>query len=260
MKINRKSLGGHLMTLPRQILRVMTTSSVFRERSHHSLNQFQRVMKLTMLLMTFCLLQVSALTKAQVFLTAKGEPLQKVLKSVSRQSGYDFVFDLKLMEKAKAVNISLSNASLEEALRSCFLNQDFTYTSEDMAVIVKEKTIFDKVTNYFDGIDVVGVVLDENGQPMAGVLVKVKGTNRVTVTGPSGHYYIATERDNQMLIFSYVGYKTSEIMAKAKLDITMVLDPAKLDEVLVIGYGTTTRRLSTGSQVGITAKDIEKPP
>lgn len=220
-----------------------------------------RAMRLASILLFITMMQVSAASVAQkISMHRQNAEIKDVLREIRAQSGYDFVFDMKLMEKAKTVTVSLNNASLEEALRICFANQDLSYSIEDMTVIIREKTILDKLKNYFADMDVSGTVLDENGLPMPGVGVKVKGTNRATVTGQTGSYYISTDEKNPILIFSYIGYKTTELMAKTKLDVTMVLDPAKLDEVLVIGYGTTTRRLSTGAQVGITAKDIEKQP
>lgn len=220
-----------------------------------------RAMRLVTILLITTMMQVSAASVAQrISMKAQNAELKDVFKAIRAQSGYDFVFDLKLMEKAKTVTISLSDASLEEALKRCFANQDFTYAIADKTVIVREKTFIDDIKNYFADIEVIGTVLDENGQPMPGVGVKVKGTNKTTVTGLSGRYYIRTNDSNPILIFSYVGYKTKEVAAKANLDVTMSLDPAKLDEVMVIGYGTTTRRLSTGSQAGISAKDIEKQP
>lgn len=220
-----------------------------------------RAMRLVTILLFTTMMQVSASSVAQrISMNKQNAELRDVFKTIRAQSGYDFVFDLKLMEKAKTVTIALDNASLEEALKRCFANQDFTYTIEDKTVIVRKKTFIDDVKGYFADIEVIGTVLDENGLPMPGVSIKVKGTNKTTVTGLSGRYYIRTDDNNTILIFSYIGYKTKEVAAKANLDVTMALDPAKLDEVMVIGYGTTTRRLSTGSQAGISAKDIEKQP
>ncbi|RZK20661.1 MAG: SusC/RagA family TonB-linked outer membrane protein, partial [Flavobacterium sp.] len=138
--------------------------------------------------------------------------------------------------------------------------KDGLMTVSDVRKIIQEKSFLDKVTGYFDNIVVNGVVVDEKGEPLPGVVIKVKGTTRSTVSGNNGRFYISATDENPTLIFSYIGYKTIEITAVTTLTVNMILDPAKLDEVLVMGYGTTTRRLSTGSQSGITAKDIEKQP
>jgi len=220
-----------------------------------------RAMRLITILLFGVMMQVTAASVAQkITISERNADLRSIFKSIRAQSGYDFVFDMKLMETAKPVSLNVTEASLAETLKRCFANQAFTYTIEDKTVIIKEKSFLDDVASYFQDIEVIGTVLDENGQPMPGVNVKVKGSNKSTTTGLSGRYYIRTDDKNPILVFSYVGYKTKEVVAEAKLDVSMALDPAKLDEVMVIGYGTTTRRLSTGSQAGITAKDIENQP
>lgn len=220
-----------------------------------------RAMRLVTILLFGMMMQVTAASVAQkITINERNADLQSIFKSIRAQSGYDFVFDLKLIENAKPVNVNLSEVTLTQALNYCLASQDFTYTIEDKTVIIKEKTFLNKVKGYFLNIEARGTVLDENGQPMPGVAIKLKGTNKATVTGLSGRFYFNIEERNAILVFSYVGYKTKEVSAGTEMSVSMTLDPAKLDEVMVIGYGTTTRRLSTGSQTGISAKDIEKQP
>ncbi len=221
----------------------------------------RRTMRLITILMFGVMMQVSASSSAQkITLSRRDATLESVFQSLREQSGYDFVFNMKLMAKAKPVTIDLKEVSLSEALRICFANQIFTYSISDKTIIVEERSLADKILDYFQDIDVVGTVFDERGAPLPGAMVKIKGTNKVVITDPKGHYFLRASDENSILIFSYIGYKTREVSVKPKLDVTMELDPAKLDEVMVIGYGTTTRRLSTGSQVGISAKDLEKQP
>lgn len=220
------------------------------------------VMKLTMIILIAGFLQVSLGASGQrVTLKERNTSIEKILKKITVQTGYDIIYNSEIFDAASPLDISVENASLKVVMDRCLRGLPLTYviSNKDIVIREKEKTIFDDLKHYFGEIDVIGVVLNENGLPMPGVVVKVKGTNKLAVTGESGRYYLHTD-DNQILIFSYLGYKTTELKAKAQLDVNMTLDPAKLDEVLVIGYGTTTRRLSTGAQVGITAKDIEKQP
>lgn len=218
-------------------------------------------MRVTAFLLLAALMQVSATTLAQrVTINQKNANLTDVFKTIRIQTGYDFIYDQDLVSKSAPVNINVSNTLLNEVLERCLANQSLTYTIKDKTVIIQEKSFLEKVTGYFDNITVTGTVLDERGQPFPGVVVKVKGTNRTTVSGNNGKFYIAATDENPTLILTYIGYKTIEVTATTTLSVSMVLDPAKLDEVLVIGYGTTTRRLSTGSQAGISAKDISDQP
>jgi TonB-linked SusC/RagA family outer membrane protein len=235
------------------------TTQTDRPRGH--VQSILRVMRIITILLFGAMMQVTAASKAQkITLNESNADIRSVFQSIRAQSGYDFVFDRKLMELAKPVSVKMTNASLSEALKKCFSNQVFAYTIEDKTIIIRERNFLDDLSSYFAPIDVMGLVTDENGQPLPGVIVKVKGANKTTYTGTNGRFYIQTDDENQVLLLSYVGYKTKEVIAASKIEVKMELDPAKLDEVQVIGYGTTTRRTNTGSQVGIKAEDISKQP
>lgn len=219
------------------------------------------IMRVTTFLLLAIMMQVSATTLAQrVTINQKNANLTDVFKTIRIQTGYDFIYDQDLISKSAPININVNNAELSEVLKRCLANQALSFIIEDKTVIIKESGFLDKVKSYFDNITVTGLVLDERGQPFPGVSIKVKGTTRSTASGNGGKFYIAASDENPTLVLSYLGYKTIEVTATSTLTVTMILDPAKLDEVMVIGYGTTTRRLNTGSQAGISAKDLENQP
>ncbi|MCD0488096.1 TonB-dependent receptor [Pedobacter sp. MC2016-14] len=225
------------------------------------IRQIYRVMRITTIFMFGIMMQVAASSSAQkISINKRNADLESVFKSIREQSGYDFVFDLKVMETAKPVTVNLRDVSVSEVLDVCFANQMLTYAIEDKTVMVSKKSFVGKILNYFQSIDVSGKVLDESGNPLPGVSIRVKGTDKVILSRANGGFYLNVENENAILVFSFVGYKTKELNARAKMEFRMETDPAKLDEVMVIGYGTTTKRVSTGSQTGITAKDIERQP
>ncbi|WP_442591265.1 SusC/RagA family TonB-linked outer membrane protein [Pedobacter sp. AW31-3R] len=218
-------------------------------------------MRITTFLLLAAMMQVSATTLAQqITIHRKNANLTEVFKTIRLQTGYDFVYDQDLISKALPIDINVNNAELHDVLKNCLANQSLTYTIENKTVIIQEKGFLDKVKSLFADIVVNGTVLDENGLPLPGVSIKVKGTNRYTMSGNNGRFYIATTDESPILTISYLGYKTIEVTGTPTLTVNMVPDPAKLDEVQVIGYGTTTRRLNTGSQVGISAKQIADQP
>ena len=102
---------------------------------------------------------------------------------------------------------------------------------------------------------VTGVVSDTTG-PLPGVNVLVKGTSTGTVTDFDGNYQIRANTGD-ILVFSFIGYSTKEVVVSSSiLDVLLEEDTAQLDEVVVIGYGTTTVKDATGSVVSVTAKDF----
>ncbi|OJV71169.1 MAG: hypothetical protein BGO42_04730 [Flavobacterium sp. 40-81] len=109
-------------------------------------------------------------------------------------------------------------------------------------------------------IDVHGIIVDQDLKPLIGATVKVKGTSKNTATNNLGEYLLPDVANNAVLIVSYIGYLTQEVSVKNASKIILSKSESKLDEVQVIAYGTTTKRLNTGSVATVSAKDIEKQP
>ncbi len=109
---------------------------------------------------------------------------------------------------------------------------------------------------YAQAQEVTGNVSDASG-PLPGASVVVKGTTTGAQTDFDGNYTINTESD-ATLVFSYIGYSAQEIAVNGQstINVTLVEDAEALEEVIVIGYGTTTIKDATGSVVSVTAKDF----
>ena len=110
-------------------------------------------------------------------------------------------------------------------------------------------------------VTVTGIVSDQMG-PLPGVNVLEKGTQNGTVTGFDGDYVLEVAED-AVLVFSYVGFKTQEIAVSGQttIDVSLKEDAAKLDEVVILGYGKSARKEDlTGSVEAVGIQDIEKSP
>lgn len=105
-------------------------------------------------------------------------------------------------------------------------------------------------------ISVSGTVLDQNGDPLIGCTVQLKGSSVGTVTDLDGHFQIKVPED-KMLVFSFIGYKTKEVKAAKTIKVKMEEDSHMLNEVVAIGYGTMKRSDITGSVVSVKAEDME---
>lgn len=109
------------------------------------------------------------------------------------------------------------------------------------------------------GQTVKGNVVDETGQPMIGVTVKVKGGRAATVTDLDGNFSIQAGPNDQLEL-SYVGYQTATVSAGSAQHITMKPENTDLDEVVVIGFGTVKKRDLTGSVASIRSDAILQTP
>ena len=106
-----------------------------------------------------------------------------------------------------------------------------------------------------------GIVNGENNLPLPGANILVKGTSRGVQTDFNGNYTISASQ-KEVLVYSYVGYTTQEIIVTDKTDInvTLVLNAAELDEILVVGYGKSTKRNLTDNVASVSANDINNIP
>jgi TonB-linked SusC/RagA family outer membrane protein len=111
------------------------------------------------------------------------------------------------------------------------------------------------------GITIKGEVKDQQGLPLPGVSVKVKGSNQGVVTNQTGGYVLSAPAD-ATLVFSFIGYKTIEEVVNNRTAVSIKLsdDNQQLNEVVVVGYGTQTKKDLTTAVVSISSKDIQNQP
>jgi TonB-linked SusC/RagA family outer membrane protein len=209
-------------------------------------------------------MQVSAAGFAQkISMSKKNGSLKTVLRELRSQSGYNFVYTKAQMDNARPVSIDVKNTQFEDVLSQIFDAQPLTYSIDNKTIILidKEKSFIDKLTARFQAIDVSGRVVDENGAPLIGATVSVKGAGESTTTNAKGEFSFAKLDEEAVLQISFMGYLTKEVSANSDLsEIKMVISNSKLDEVQVMGYGVTNRRLSTATIGVLKADDIAKQP
>lgn len=210
-------------------------------------------MRIFMVIMTALLMQVSASTKAQQ-LTLKGAnlSLKQFFNQISKQTGYTVLYKSELINNEKAVTVNLENVALEEALKSILAGRNLEYTIKNKAIFIseKEKSIIDRVVDYFLSIEVTGKIVDENGQPIPGANIKVKGTTNVSSSNADGVFTLKNVEEGATLEITIIGYEPKELKAAKNLgNIRLNLFVGKLDEVNVVstGYQQLPKERATGS-------------
>lgn len=107
-----------------------------------------------------------------------------------------------------------------------------------------------------------GVVLDSDGSPLPGVNIVKKGTSIGTITDLNGKFSLQTNKNNEILVFTYIGFKSTETEVKAGVEANIKLQPldTELNEVVVVGYGSQTKVSVTGSLSSIKSEELLKTP
>ena len=117
------------------------------------------------------------------------------------------------------------------------------------SILISFILVFLLVVPLHSQITVDGTVSDNEGSALIGVNVQVKGTNQGTSTNIEGGYQLPDVDTNSTLVFSYIGYQTTEVpvAGRSTIDVVLATDAALLEEIVVVGYGTQKKVNLTGS-------------
>ncbi len=219
-------------------------------------------MKLMLALLLIACLQVSAKGWSQQRITLKmtEAEIKKVLFAIEKKSDYRFLFSEEAIKGKPRVNVDVVEAPLSEVLDRILMNTGVSYKILGSNLVVL-KEAFSAADIIVADIRVTGKVVSASGEPIQGVSVSVKGSRTGTTTDAAGNYAL-TVPDDAVLVFSSVGYETVEIAVagNSTINATLAESAKKIDEVVVIGYGTAAKRDLTGSITKISGKEVADKP
>lgn len=186
---------------------------------------------------------------ARVSLHIQEGTIHQILEALEKQTDFTFVYSNRLIDTQKKVSVDADQETLEGVLDKLFTNSDVSYLVVNKKIILNRKELH-KAQEEDTRLKVVGVVHDEEGEPLAGVTIQEVGTNNVTITDVNGEYSLYNIAGNaSTLRFSYVGYAAWEVQVdkQTTINITMKTDTQGLEEVVVIGYGSQKRESVIGA-------------
>ena len=218
--------------------------------------RFLRMIKLSCLFlicsMGFSFASHSYAQETVISLNLINQTVADVLDDIEAQTDFQFFYNSKLIDTNRRVSVDVKNVDVFVVLKQIFGNTNVTYKVVDKDVILT-------LASPDQGEHMVtGVVKDQNGELIIGANVVEKGTTNGTVTDVDGRFSINVAPGATLLI-SYIGYKSLEIEVdnRQAYDIVLSEDSEALDEVIVIGYGTTKRKDFTGS---VSSVKLENSP
>lgn len=226
------------------------------------------VMKISAIILLSACLQVSAKGYSQrVTLSERNASLEKVLRYIEKQTGYVFFFDQQLLDQAKKVTVTLKRSSLEHALDAALSDQPFSYTIVGKNIVIRKKERSVAAPWIIDQpapppAEVRGKVTDQEGIPLPGASIAVKGSTTGTVTDANGFFKLDVPAGT-VLVISYIGQKPQEITVKEGQEVlNIVMEPqaSSREEIVVIGYGTAKKTDLTGAISQVKSKEITSFP
>lgn len=187
---------------------------------------------------------------ARLSLDVEEETVADVLKQIEDASDFDFFYNNSHVDLNRRVSVSAKNSDIFSILDEVFKGTGVHYTVLDKKIILSTE-LETPVQGVQQQDNVVkGKIVDVHGEPVIGATIKEAGTNNGTITDLDGKFTIKTQ-PNATLEISFIGYQSQTLKAVTgkELAITLKEDTEMLDEVVVVGYGTTNKQAITGSVV-----------
>ncbi len=223
-------------------------------------NKFFRIMKLMTLFFFVGLMHVFSAVHGQsskITLKMQNKSVANVLEKIEHQSDFKFAYSIELIDMNRKVSVNVNSKSIDETLDIIFKDTDVIHLQQGMHIMLYPKKLGS--LNAQQKV-IVGNITDENGQPLPGVSVLIKGTLGGVTSNFDGNYSISDVPQGTHLIFSYLGMQTQEVIVDNQTTINIIMkdDVFGLDEVVVVGYSTVKKRDLTGSISSIGANDLAK--
>lgn len=208
-----------------------------------------------LVLMAFASLTVSA---QQIDMSLDKVTVRKALEHMQREYGFSVSVRSDEIDIDRVVSVKSQGATLTSVLNQIFAGQDVEYSINGTSVSVKAKKAVAPVKPA--SRQITGVVVDEESMPLAGAAILEKGTNNGVIADLDGKYTITPTTASPVLVFSFFGYGDEEIAVgkSSVVDAKLTPQSLSLDDVVVVGYGTMTRRDITSAVSSFRPKPSER--
>lgn len=218
-------------------------------------------MKLTVIALCLTVFQGFALItygqSTKVNLKMENVSIKQVLNSIEDQTNFFFIYNGKLVDVERKVNIEADNQYINNVLEKIFSGTNVKYEIDNRQILLSnmEST---SMLSIQQQKSVSGKITDSLGGALPGVSVVVKGTTTGTITDTNGNYSLSSVPANATLIFSFVGMKGQEISVSGKNQINLIMEEETvgIEEVVAVGYGTMTKRELTSAISSLPAEEL----
>lgn len=214
-------------------------------------------MKLTaiMTLVFTCSLYASVYSQGtKINQEMKGWTIREVFQQIERESRFRFFYNDDLKEIDRKVEFSTKDSNVEQILDQMFSKSDISYEIlENNLIALKLRA--DQVRTI-----VKGKVTDQDNMPLPGVSIVVKGTSQGIITDIDGNYQLAEVPSDAVLVFSFIGMRTVEVLINGKTVVDLKMEQANIgiEEVVAVGYGVMRKKDVTGAMSSIGIDKVDK--
>lgn len=221
------------------------------------MNTLKNLLRKGITIGSFCLVSGTILS-AQISLSMQNKSTREVIREIEKVSDYRFFYNDNLSGLNTKISVSTQGEDIRDVLEQIKSQAQITYIIKENNQIVLSALGYVSSSTQQNTRKITGIIKDQSGEPVIGANIVEKGTTNGTITDIDGQYSLEVG-SNSILVVSYIGYITQEIPVGKNntLDVLLREDTETLDEVIVIGYGTTKRKDFTGS---VSSVKLENSP
>ncbi|MEN8200948.1 MAG: TonB-dependent receptor [Bacteroidota bacterium] len=226
-----------------------------------------KIMKLSICLLLVTVLQAWAVDsysqETKLSLDLENVTMAYAIKTIEEKSEFFFLFSPKMVDVTQKVDLHLENEKIDAILDQLLVETDIEYVVKERQIVLTTKEMLQSFNPVQDQpITISGTVSDEDGNPIPGVNIIIKGTTRGAISNANGNYTITVDDPNATLVFSFIGMLSQEILAGSRtvIDIIMIPMASELAEIVVTGYTSQSRRTITGAVETVDLAEIAKNP
>ena len=226
------------------------------------LRKIWMTMKLTTFLLIFTLTHMMASETysqaTKLTLQLRDVTVKEVLNQIEEKSEFFFLYNSKLVNVNRKVNVDAKNERIDDLLSSLFPEKEVDFAVVDRQIILSPKQDAYKIVKQQQKIT--GTVTDAiNNEPIIGANVVVEGTTIGVITDIKGKFTLDILTKDAVIIISYIGYNTEKmaINGQTSVEIKLIPDITKLDEIVVIGYGSVKKGDLTGAVSSLKIKEAK---
>jgi TonB-linked SusC/RagA family outer membrane protein len=208
------------------------------------------------------------LLNQKITLSNSPRTIKSVFSEVEKVAGVKFIYSSNILNPNQKVSFAVKNETVTTVLGKILTPLNLRFEVSDKQIIItpipvsNEPPQSSSVSGAANENIVKGSVTDEKGEGLPGVNILIKGSQVGTVTDVKGDFAITLRNETDVLVFSYVGYLSQEIVAgnRNTLKIVLVADQKSLEEVVVVGYGVQRKADVTGAIATISEKELREVP
>ncbi|UII25946.1 SusC/RagA family TonB-linked outer membrane protein [Fulvivirga maritima] len=192
-------------------------------------------------------------------LNLKDVSIAKVLQLIERQTGKKFIYRSDQVIFQKRISINANNQELAQVLDLLKTKGGLEFKMSSNGILVKRNA--DASVSQLDKIEIKGKIVDKNGAPLPGANVIVESSGTGTVSDFNGEFKLEVPED-AVIIITYIGYQSQTIQVNGRTSFNIVLeeDSSTLNEVVVVGYGETSKESLIDAVAPIDAEQITERP